>query len=257
MNKIRMKTFTGLTFIVLFLTFIIQPWSCRTQRLPGDYPTDTIITNKNGQGWNLSIEFMRGEKHNHPLMAIWITDTTNNYIETLYLAESIAKGVYSHGDKSTGKWMPGPIRRPATLPVWAHSRNFKESDGLYIPTKNTPIPDAISGATPQNNFILQTKTSSTEPGVFRVYFEINQTWDWNEYWTNNKFPDDKEYKTSCQPALVYMATIDTQRNEGPVNLILIGHSHYNGSDGTINPDLSTITTAKQITSSIKVNLIKR
>ena len=44
--------------------------------------------------------------------------------------------------------------------------------------------------------------------------EINQNWDWNEYWTNDKYPDDENYKMSCQPALVYEAVIDSKYSKG-------------------------------------------
>ena len=255
MKKIFYRIITFFS-IVAVVAFAFQPMSCRSQRLSSDFPVDTIRTNLQAIGWNLEIKFTCGKNHNHPLMAIWVADTTGMYIETLYVAESLAKGVFTYGDKSAGKWMPGPIRRPAALPVWAFSRNVREDDGLYIPTEKTPLPDAISGATPQNNFVLITKTNSNMPLVFRVYFEINQTWDWNEYWTNNKYPGDLEYQSSCQPALVYLATIDTRRNDGPVAMKLIGHSHYNGSNGSINPDLTTITSAKDIVSSILVEFKK-
>jgi hypothetical protein len=40
-----------------------------------------------------------------------------------------------------------------------------------------------------------------------------------------------------------------------IPLQLIGHSHYNGKNGDITSDLSTITTARDITESIRVTLI--
>ena len=167
----------------------------------------------------------------------------------------LPKGIYGHGDKSTGKWLPGPIRRPATLPVWSYSRGVRENDGYYIPTVSTALPDAVTGATPPGDFVVISRLSQNVPAVFDIYFEINQSWDWNEYWTNNKYPGDEDYKTSCQPALVYKARI-RQKNAGdPVGLTLIGHSHYSGKDGEIYKDLSTITTAKNITKSAWVKMI--
>lgn len=243
-----------LPVIILGILFIYQTISCSGTRIQETYQTDTIKTNINGKGWPIELVFSRGTTHNHPLMAIWITDTNNNYIETLFIAHSIGTGIFMHSDKSTGKWLPGAIRRPAALPVWAHSRNIIETDGLYIPTEQTPMPDAITGATPPSNFILFTRTSSKDYRKFNIYFEINQTWDWNNYWTNNKFPDDEEYKTSCQPALVYMTAMDVAHTNKLIPLKLIGHSHYNGSDGKIYPDLSTITTAKNITKYITVKI---
>ena len=92
------------------------------------------------------------------------------------------------------------------------------------------------------------------PGKFRILFEINQNWDWNEYWTNNKYPDDEDYKMSCQPALVYEAVIDTENKKDSYPMKVIGHSHYSGKTGELFSDLSTITTALDIAESIVVSI---
>ncbi|MBN2212704.1 MAG: hypothetical protein JW723_00540 [Bacteroidales bacterium] len=222
--------------------------SCRSGRIGVQTAgVDTIYTIQDREGYPVEFHFIKGSKHNYPLMALWITDTGNNYLQTLYVAESVAKGVFKHGETSTGKWMPGPIRRPAALPVWAHSRGVPEEDSLFIPTVHTPIADAYTGATPLNHFVIFSRIPDTTNHIFNVYFEINQSWDWNEYWTNNKFPDDEDYKTSCQPSLVYFTQIDVKSSQGVYDLKLIGHGHYSGDDGKIYPDLSTFTTALEIT----------
>jgi hypothetical protein len=254
MNKRNIVVFVAIVMTSFIVTEVYQ--SCSTTRINAEYRTDTIYTNTGGNGNLLELRFRRGPEHNHPLMALWITDTLGKYIQTLYVAESIAKGVYGHGDKSTGKWLPGPIRRPATLPVWAFNRGVKESDGLYIPTQSTAIPDAYTGATPQANFVILAKTDEKLPDEFYVWFEINQSWDWNNYWTNSKYPDDENYKTSCQPALVYRASLSRDEKEQSKPLELIGHSHYSGDDGEIYTDISTITTAKEIAESVTIRLLK-
>lgn len=250
------KKVISILLLSLPVGLLIMNYGCRVTRIPGEYPVDTLYTNVNGNGDLLKIEFKRGPGHNHPLMAVWTEDTAGNYLQTLYVAESIAKGVFGYGDKSSGKWMPGPIRRPAALPVWSHSRGIKETDGLYVPTQETAIPDAYTGATPPSSFILFARTDIPLPDMFYVYFEINQTWDWNNYWTNNKFPGDEEYKTSCQPALVYRAPMSCNNDQRTEELELTGNSHYNGENGEIYDDLNTITTAKNITKSIIVSCIK-
>jgi hypothetical protein len=254
MKKGKYIMYFALLVIPVGISFFLL--NCRATRQVTEYRTDTFYTNVNGEGDLIELTFRRGPEHNHPLMAVWIEDTSGNYIQTLYVAESIAKGVFGHGDKSTGKWLPGPIRRPAALPVWAHSRDVQEADGLYVPTKETAIPDAYTGATPQAHFVLLARTDKLLPEEFYIYFEINQTWDWNNYWTNNKFPGDEEYKTSCQPALIYRALLNRNRIIEPEKLELIGYSHYSGANGTIYTDLNTITTAKDITESIYVRLLR-
>jgi len=225
-----------------------------SKQTSADNLTDTLFVNKKANGYELEISFKKGPEHNYPLMAVWIEDTAGNYLQTLYVAESIAKGVFQHGQTGEGKWMPGPIRRPAALPYWSHSRGVREEDGLYVPMQKTAIADAYSGATPVNNFVLNATTDNHGLLIFDLYFEINQSWDWNEFWTNNKYPDDKEYKSSCQPALVYHACIDMQDDRDEYELKVIGHSHYSGKNGELYSDLSTITTALQIAENISVKI---
>ena len=252
----RSAIFFGVPILILGINIFVNYSCSSSSRLVKAYPVDTLYTNIGGSGEVLEFSFRRGPEHNHPLMAVWLEDTAGNYLQTLYIAESIAKGVFGHGDRSTGKWLPGPIRRPAALPVWAHSRGVQEDDGLYVPTQENPIADAYTGATPPAHFVLQARADEKLPESFYVYFEINQTWDWNEYWTNNKYPDDEDYKTSCQPALVYRTLLEKDQQNIVKELELMGHSHYSGDNGEITEDLSTITTAKDITESVKVRLIK-
>lgn len=240
-------------FYVLILVLLVSACAYDWTRRPKDTSFEVLTTNIDGKGIELQIEFKKGKHHNHPLMALWVETVDGAYIQTLYVAKSIAKGYYRHGDASTGRWKPGPIRRPATLPYWAHKRGVQEEDGLFIPTHKTPMPDAITGATPKGNFVVNTKTD--EPlEQFAILFEINQSWDWNQYWHNNKFPDDEDYKTSSQPALVYKATIDLSQSRQKYELELIGHSHYAGRTGELFTDVSTITTAKEITKSITIRI---
>ncbi|MCK7534695.1 MAG: hypothetical protein MZV63_28700 [Marinilabiliales bacterium] len=63
--------------------------------------------------------------------------------------------------------------------------------------------------------------------------EINQNWDWNEYWTNDKYPDDENYKMSCQPALVYEALVENQSPDMRYRMKPVGHSHYSGKSGEL------------------------
>lgn len=223
-------------------------YSCSSQRIGKlNGITDTLNTVHSGKGVNIEFYFEKGEEHNYPLMAVWIADTSGNFLQTLYVSESIAKGVFKHGETSTGKWLPGELRRPAALPVWSHSRNIKEDDGLFIPTVKTAIADDYTGATPVHNFALFSKIENPNLKVFDIYFEINQSWDWNDYWTNNKYPGDEDYKTSCQPSLIYKARMNSENTGKEMTLSLVGHGHYSGDNGNIETDLSTITTALKIT----------
>lgn len=218
--------------------------------------TETLTTTPSKEGVSVAIEFVKGKSHNHPLMAIWMENMDSSYLETLYVAKSIATSVFGHGDNSEGVWKPGIIRRPAALPYWAHKRGVKAEDGLYLPTPDNPVPDAISGPTPPGDFVLNTVIPKKAGKNFRVLFEINQSWDWNEYWTNSKFPEDNDYKTSSQPSIIYEAVIDLDDPKQKYIMQAIGHGHYSGKDGKLYEDLSTMSTAKQIVKNIVVEVEK-
>ncbi|MDD3875911.1 MAG: hypothetical protein PHT69_04780 [Bacteroidales bacterium] len=246
-----MKKIVFFTIILLFL-FACAYESRKTSQ---EGTPEILTTNFESNGYEIQLEFTKGKEHNYPLMAIWLEDMDGNYVQTLYVAKSVAKAYFRHGDRSSGRWMPGPIRRPAALPYWAHKRGVQESDGLFVPTQETAIPDALTGATPQGNFVLKTKTDDKDLSSFKILFEINQSWDWNRYWNNSKYPFDNDYKSSSQPALVYEAIINSENPNQEIELKLIGHSHYAGRTGELFTDVSTITSALDITKRISVKLI--
>ena len=242
--------------IFVVILFALLALSCSNLRVPVEESPDHFTSNPQGKGPALEIEMIRGEGHNHPLMAIWVETLEGQFVQTLYVAESIAKGTFQHGDATRGFWMPGEIQRPAALPYWSHKRGIKNELGFYLPTPANPVPDAYTGATPGQSFILHTRLDEPDMRKFKLLFEINQTWDWNEYWTNNKFPEDEEYKSSCQPALVYACTMDLENPETEVPLEIIGRSHHSGASGELFTDLETLTTALHIAEKIHARILE-
>ncbi len=216
--------------------------------------TEVIQTNIHGQGNPISIEFTKGKSYKNPVLAIWIEDMNGNYIQTLYVVQSVATSVYRHGRATWGHWNPAIVRRAATLPHWAHKRGIKSPDGLYMPSAENPIADAYTGATPKKNFVLSSKSDSPLREDFKVLLEINLPFDWNNYWHNNKYPADADYKTSGQPPIVYEAVIRLESSNQKFELKPVGFSHYSGKDGSLNPDLSSITTALQAVGKVMVSL---
>jgi len=243
------------TFALLLISVLLAGCAAK-QKLPID--TKIITTTPETINTKLEFDLSVGKNHNHPTFAMWIEDLDGNYIETLYVTQYFAKGVFGHGEAEEGKWKnePGEVRRPAALPYWSHKRNIKAADGLYAPSPATAVPDALTGATPKGNFKLETGSKITSDKKYKVIFEVNQPWDSNDYWTNNKFPDDFNYKTSLQPALVYEAIISPESSKTEYLLEPIGHSHPSGENGELFTDLSTITTAKDIFSKIEVKVVR-
>jgi hypothetical protein len=211
-----------------------------------------LITNPNGTGAELTVETTRGKNWSYPVIAIWAEDMEGNYLGTLYVSKAIATSVYGYGKADHGAWMPGVIRRPATLPYWAHKRGVKAEDGYYLPSANSPVPDAYTGATPAGSFRLQSKLDVMPNRPFRVLMEINQAFDWNHVWHNSLFPEDKEYKTSAKPSLIYAVTVDPSDPETSYFMNLIGHGHYSGANGKLYTNLTGFSTALKIVQTVVV-----
>ncbi len=246
--------------VVILVLMAVTTHSCGSHLQQGRKKSGTLEvlilqTNLGGKGVALEVQMLAGERHNHPMMAVWVEDTAGHYIQTLYVNNSVATSVYGHGDKSSGAWLPGMVRRPAALPYWGHQRGIAAPDGLFIPDPQNPVADAYTGPTPPGDFVLKTRTDEVLTGKINIMFEINQSWDWNEYWNNGLYPDDYEYRSSAQPAVVYRATVDLSDTGKEYILTPIGHSHYSGADGSLDPDLSTLTTALDIVREIKVRII--
>ena len=237
---------------ILLVAFILFSATGSAQKKKDIFSEENFGVNKSGTP--ITIQFEKGKYHNHPLFAIWLADEKGNYLQTLYVSESIGKGVFKHATRANGKWMEGKIQRPAALPYWTHQRNVINEFGTYNPTEKHPVIDGYTGATPMSSFNLHTKTGRPLKGKYKIMLELNQCWDWNEYWTNDRYPNDIEYKTSSQPAVVYSVDIDTYDLKPFYIMKPIGHSHYSGADGSLTTDLKTLTTALKIAKKITVTI---
>ncbi|MDA3818133.1 MAG: hypothetical protein PF486_12200 [Prolixibacteraceae bacterium] len=244
----RIKLFTGI--IMLLMT-----GACLNRKVAPIEP-ERLVSNSGKDGTELVVSFYGGTEHNHPTFAIWVEDLQGNYIETLFVTEYVATGIYGYADLGDGTWdnKPGKAQRPATLPYWLHKKGLMDDNGQILPTPDYPIADAISGATPSDDFVLKAIATNELPDKFRMLMEVNQTWDWNEYWHNSLYPDNADYKSSCQPALVYAVTVDKSDPGKEYYLNPIGHSHYDGSNGELFTDITTLTTAKNIVHKVLVKI---
>ena len=236
--------------LLLVAFFAITLSSCVSVKKEPGQVQEFSYGKRNG-GSLITLKFEKGKEHNHPLFAIWLADSEGNFLQTLYVSESIGTGVFKHVSREAGRWMAGEIQRPAALPYWTHQRNIRNEAGTLLPTPKEPVPDAYTGATPSSSFVFYLYTDKPLNGTYTLFLELNQSWDWNEYWTNNKFPDDNEYKTSSQPALVYVTKLDANSLE-ETELKPVGYSHYSGKDGKLYNNLNTLSTALKITKKITV-----
>lgn len=200
----------------------------------------------------MSISIIKGEYYNHPTFVIWKEDMNGEYLKTIFITKSYASGIYGHEMVGDSVWrnVSGTSIQPAALPYWTFKKG-KINDKTYVPNPENPFVDAYTGATPKQNFKFETGSSLSKDS-YRILLEINQTADWNNYWTNNKYPYSPAYKHSAQPSIIYAVTVNTEASVFYMNPI--GHGDPKGETGKLFTDLSTLTTVKEILASVKVEL---
>ena len=197
---------------------------------------------------------------NHPQMVAWCETLEGDFISTLFITERIA----------TQSWRSAPgdsqpkeeIRRKESLPVWSHRHGDVYADDLHLPTREESMPDAVTSATPKSGFRIETRLPEEMESIM-IYFEVNNSADFNETYTKEAEPGSPAYSGgpwgSGQPALVYGTEVDLRKLQSgtPISLELLGHSSPDGSSGEIIGDLEGVTTAKEILSGIDVYAVKR
>lgn len=236
-----------MNFGLSFLFMVVSLCSCQQELL--EYRQGDIkISIERGDEWLHSFPLFLGIRiKNPPQLAIWLEDTSGNYLSTVYVTHKIA----------TQSWkMARGNRRKEALPHWCYSRGVRDEDGLYLPTKNHPLTDGISGATPRGNFDVKLNPANTLK-QFVVKIEINQSTDFNESYPESAAEGETGYsggrEGSGQPALVYAARIDLSSGQEIFEAVLLGHSSPDGSSGEVEEDLSGLTTALHIVKRITIN----
>jgi hypothetical protein len=218
----------------------------------------TITTRAETTGTNITLSFEKGERYTQPTkvfglitmdltpqIAVWIEDTDGRYVDTLYVTEKAG---------TQGWMMSKKIRRPESLPCWSHRRGVVYPDGLYMPTKENPLTDAVTAASPAGNFRLMTRVPK-EISRFVIMAEVNNPGDYNEAYLKTADEGSPNYSrggVSGQPSIVYAATVDLSSKPATVELVPVGHGSPDGADGVLYPDLSGLTTAKDIIKRITV-----
>lgn len=228
--------------LIIFASVLFFAFSCNTTKIVPEVIKLQDDTYGSGVD-NIIINLKPGKSFNHPTYAIWMEDMDGNYIRTLFITESYATGIFAYAMEGEFSWKKGSGQsyQPAALPYWTHKKPFLKLKDR-VPTPDNPFIDAYSGATPKGEFIFQTAANSETP--FRILLEVNQPWDWNDHWHNNKMPESPAYKRSAQPSFIYSVTV--VEKIGVYHLNPIGHGDPSGDSGRLFTDLSTLTTAKEI-----------
>lgn len=234
---------------IMFIFFVISlTSSCQK----GDYlfeAGDICIEIETGENWIHDFPLLPGiNKKNPPQFSVWIEDTAGNYLATVFVTYTIA----------TESWIGSKgNRRKEALPHWCYKRGVVYPDGLMLPTKDNPLTDGITGATPKSNKVLQVRLFNFDRPVI-IKAEFNHSLDFNDFFPESAAEGSDNYSGgkmgSGQPAIIYAATLYPLDSE--LALIPIGRSSSNGSDGNIYTDLEKLSTAKSIVKQVKVKIIK-
>ncbi len=172
-----------------------------------------------------------------PQIAIWLEKPDSGIVRTVWVTRRIGKSDWN-----------GKVECLTALPYWVNCYNIEtETEGP--PTSFNPLSDVITGATPKKELVAKT---GVLPGSFwNYYIEVNVSADYNKTFPamlDDAWPDPDG---NGQPSLVYKGAIEAVDGAYDIPL-LVGRTEQWDSTDTLNSDLSGITNAKDIISSLKV-----
>ncbi|MBN2106024.1 MAG: thrombospondin type 3 repeat-containing protein [Deltaproteobacteria bacterium] len=197
---------------------------------------DVFITNAELGGTALAIQYVKNTYYGsrYPVFALWAEDSGGNFLHNLYVSGVPATNIM--------RFTNTLANRPQLLPYWSHKACEGKSYGstfLYLSQPEIPVPsnlDAVTGATPSGDFIVQTQAEPASENSVKIVFEINIPYDWGWYFTADKY-SDTYYAANGEPSLVYAADIDLLSSPGTeYALHCIGYGHYAGGDGLLYTD---------------------
>jgi hypothetical protein len=183
-----------------------------------------------------------------PQMAVWLEDATGKFIATVWVTRKSAKGAWGL-----------PVDRPASLPIWSYKRGIESKPGIYMPTSSKPLPDSETSATPTGLFTRDWKIpKDLKPGAYIIRMEVNTSFDYNQTFNNKLSPKDPHYNAeNGQPSLLYEGTLTIGDKPSNTSLKPVGYGHPLGKSGIVNNNLSVLTTALDMVSSILVEFMKK
>lgn len=242
----------------------------------------TDMTPADAAGNRLTIDLRKGPYFQWPQYAIWLETLDGEFIQPLYITEKLAQNKFAikvtrrnpdqvftsnpllaeHEGHEIFEYVSEPETneqrmRPESLPVFLHKLAIETADGVFVPTGNDSTIDAYSGATLLDHFLLSSRAAKPLPDIYKVRLEINQSFDFNEYYSSNRYPDDPIYSGdgyTAQPSVVYEAIIDTKLPQRYFPMTLAGRGHHSGANGELHPDLENLTTALELVDRVIVEI---
>lgn len=179
-----------------------------------------------------------------PQFAIWLEDPATGQLKTIFVTYCSATGD-----------MANKAECPACLPRWFEVYE-QETGEVGYPTQDDPAPVAVTVPTPQDeHFKLTYEVKANSKWI--CWLEMSLAGDFNEKYQEYD-PDAKtiDWDFTGQPSLIYRAEITAIPGKQFVPE-LYGKAVLNSPDGQIvQPITDDITTAKDVFSSIKINVIQ-
>ena len=176
-----------------------------------------------------------------PQLAIWLEEPVSHKLQTVFVTYRSATGD-----------MVGKAECPACLPRWFEIYE-QETGTVGLPTQDSPAPEAVTGATPQEeNFKIRYEV---KPGSRWIcWLEMNLAGDFNEKYQEY----DPEAKTvdwdyDGQPSLIYRAEITATPGKEFVPQ-LYGQANLEGQ--IVRPVSDDVITARDVFKSIKIRVVR-
>lgn len=174
----------------------------------------------------------REEVQDIPAIAVWAETSTGTMIETLHLEKELAFA-------DNVDWHGSLTQRNHILPIWRN--RYTAISGIGPDGKV----DAVTGATDTHSFALDKYLVPGKDNKFIICVEVNVPADTNDSWSDPQIG---------QPSLLYTAYIKVDKADRYAMLELTGHGGGAESNGNIQYDVESITTARDLVDLLLVKL---
>jgi hypothetical protein len=166
-----------------------------------------------------------------PSFAFWIEDPETGDVETLFVTKKAG----------LKKWFGAKAdARPYALPVWFGVEKKQKKEDVQAVTDATP-----KGARGELECVIPQKFMNKK---VNVYLEINASFDFNEYYPKKDKKGEIGFsEANGQPSLVWATSLQTNaETQKCIKPQLLGTGALLGQSHEVNPDLTRISTAKQM-----------
>lgn len=230
----------------------------------------------------LSIELKAGAAFHWPQYAIWLETLDGEFVQPVYVTQKLAENNFANRVSTRDKdtvFTDNPFERPGftmeqafdlvvepetradrfrseSLPVFLHQLAGKDNNAVSA-SKVSRLVDGYSGATMMGNFIYKSALAKQPSGAYKLRLEVNQSFDFNQYYSSDRFPDDAIYSGSgysAQPSVIYETEINFDEPNKLFVMELIGRGHHSGQDGEVHLDLFGMTSALQLVDRVLVEV---